>query len=83
MLQLSLGKGKRQVDNLFLPKCPRIRFREVHQMMLLPSLLLGVQSCTEMRAGSCVYELGPGEDFGSDSREEGDALPWLESLLSS
>ena len=44
---------------------------------------LGVQGCGKMRAGLCDYELGPSEDFGSDSREEGDALPWLASLLSS
>lgn len=83
MLQQSLGKKERQVDNLFLHKCPKIKFPKVRQMMLLQSLRLSVQGCRKMRAGLCVYELGPSEDFGSDSREEGDALPWLASLLSS
>lgn len=83
VLYRSLGKNERQVDNLFLRKCPRIKFPKVHQMMLLQSLLLGVQGCREMRLARVFMNWVPTRTLAVTAGEAGDALPWLASLLSS
>lgn len=82
MLHWSLGKNERQVDNLFLRKCPRIKFPKVHQMMLLQSSSRHARLRKD--EGWLVFmNWVPMRTLAVTAGEVGDALPWLASLLSS
>lgn len=82
MLHWSLGKNEKQVDNLLLRKCPRIKFPKVHQMMLLQSS--SRRARLRKDEGWLVFmNWVPMRTLAVTAGEAGDALPWLASLLSS